>query len=89
MLWGRTYVRPELTSFVRAMRRHASQTRREASRGQTAERLRALADYLDAQAALLEATPVQIRPDRPQQVAVGDAPPRGQRLLPAVLAMLS
>jgi hypothetical protein len=83
---SRTDVRPELISFVRAMRRHASQARRLASHGKTAERLRALADYLDAQAALLEATP---RPDRPQQAAVGDAPARRQRLLPAILAMLS
>jgi hypothetical protein len=62
--------------------------RRLASHGKTAERLRDFADYLDARAAVLEATPVQIGPDQPQQ-SVGDAPARGPRLLPAVLAMLS
>jgi hypothetical protein len=88
MPWSRTDVRPELTSFVRAMRRHASRTRRLAPHGKTVERLRVLADYLDARADALEATPVQVRLDQPQQ-SVGDAPARGQRLLAAVLAMLS
>jgi hypothetical protein len=59
-----------------------------ASYGRAAERLRDFADYLDARAAALEATPVQVRPDQPQQSA-GRAPARGQRLLTAVLAMLS
>jgi hypothetical protein len=86
---SRTDVRPELISFIRAMRRQAVRMRRRASHDKTAERLRAFADYLDAQAGALEATPVQSQPSRPPQ-RVGDAPgPREQRLLPAVLAMLS
>jgi hypothetical protein len=59
---SRTDVRSELASFTRAMRRHAGRMRRRASHDKTAERLRAFADYLDAQADALEATPVQIRP---------------------------
>jgi hypothetical protein len=86
---SRTDVQPELIRFVRAMRRHAGRMRRRASHDKTAERLRAFADYLDAQAGALEATPVQSQPNRPPQ-RVGDAPDsREQRLLPAVLAMLS
>jgi hypothetical protein len=86
---SRTDVRPELISFVRAMRRQAGRMRRRASHDKTADRLRALANYLDAQARALEATPVQSRPSRPPQ-QVGDAHgPRDRRLLPTVLAMLS
>ena len=86
---SRTDVRPELISFVRAMRRHAGRMRRRASHDKTAERLRAFADYLDAQAGALEATPAQSRRSRPPQ-QVGDASgPRDRRLLPTVLAMLS
>jgi hypothetical protein len=87
---GRTDRRPELTEFVRALRRRAGRMRRRAPYDKAADRLRAFADYLDAQAGALEATPVQIRPNQPQQ-RVGDAPPgpRGRRLLPTVLAMLS
>jgi hypothetical protein len=86
---SRTAVRPELISFIRAMRRHAGRMRRRASHDKTAERLRAFADYLDAQAGALEAAPVQSLPSRPPQ-RFGYAPgSREQRLLPAVLAMLS
>jgi hypothetical protein len=87
---SRTVVRPELISLIRAMRRHAGRMRRQASHDKRAERLRAFADYLDAQAGALEATPVQSRPSRLRH-RVGEAPgsPHVQRLLPAVLAMLS
>jgi hypothetical protein len=86
---SRTDVRPELISFIRAMRRQAVRIRRRAPHDKTAERLRAFADYLDAQASALEATPVQSRPSRSPQ-RVGDAlGSRNQRLPPAVLDMLS
>jgi hypothetical protein len=82
---SRTDVRLELISFVRAMRRHASRMRRLVSQGRKDERLRVLADYLDARAAALEATPSRSGPisNRP------GTRPRDQRLLLAVLAMLS
>jgi hypothetical protein len=59
---GRTDLRPDLTSFVRALRHRAGLMRRRASYDKEAERLRACADYLDAQANVLEATPVQTVP---------------------------
>jgi hypothetical protein len=66
---SRTDVQPELTSFVRAMRRHAGRMRRRAPHDKAAERLRAFADYLDAQADTLQAVPVgspvaQVQPAR-------------------------
>jgi hypothetical protein len=71
---SRTDVRPELTSFVRALRRQAGRMRRRASHDKAAERLRAFADYLDTQAGALEATPDQIKPGL-QQIGVA---PRAQ-----------
>ena len=66
---GRTDLQPELTRFVRALRRQADRVRRRScSHDDVAGRLSTFADYLDAKAAALEATPlVQVRPGTPQQ----------------------
>jgi hypothetical protein len=64
--------RPELTEFVRALRRRAGRMRRRAPHDKAAERLHAFADYLDAQADTLQAVPVgspvvQIQPGPAEQ----------------------
>jgi hypothetical protein len=82
---GRTDLRPELTDFVRALRRRANRMRRRASHDKATERLCACADYLDAQARTLEATPDRSGPTRQRASAAR----HGRRLLPTVLAMLS
>ncbi len=52
---GCTNLPPELTAFVRALRRRAARLRQRAPRDEAPERSRAFADYLDAQADVLEA----------------------------------
>ncbi len=52
-----TDVRAELTEFVHALRRRAAQMRQRAPHDKAPERSRALADYLDAQADILQTRP--------------------------------
>lgn len=49
-----TDLRPELTEFVRALRRRAARMRQRAPHDKAPERSRAFADYLDAQADSLQ-----------------------------------
>jgi hypothetical protein len=49
-----------LADYVLALRRRARQVRRRAFHDKEAERLRALANYLDAHADALEATPTTL-----------------------------
>ena len=68
---GRTDLQPELTRFVRALRRRADRVRRRSFSHDDAA---AFADYLDAKAVALEATPlVQVRPGTLQQ-GIGHLP---------------
>jgi hypothetical protein len=72
---GRTDLQPELARFVRALRRRADRVRRRSfPRAAAAGCLSTFADYLDAKAAALEATPlVQVEPSTPQQ-GIGHLP---------------